>query len=176
MEGTYPLPEAQLDRFLAKIVVPTPGPEELLAIARATCGPKSPPVERVATAAQVTEAIALVREVPLAPHVERHAVDLVLGTQPSREGVAESVRRYVRYGASPRGLQALVLGAKVRALVAGRFAATVDDVRAQAKTALRHRLILSFDGEADGVGTDRLMDDVLARVPVPAVGEKVGAA
>src|SRR5581483_11298636 len=151
MEGTYPLPEAQLDRFLAKVLVASPERADLEAIARATTGPRPPAVERVATAAQVTDAIALVREVPLAPHVEKHAVDLVLATQPARDTAPESVRRYVRYGASPRGLQALVLGAKVRALAAGRFAATVEDVRAQAKTALRHRLILSFDGEADGV-------------------------
>jgi MoxR-like ATPase len=169
MEGTYPLPEAQLDRFFAKVLVPTPGREDLEAIARATTGVPPQPVPRVATAAEVTEAIALVREVPLAPHVERHAVDVVLATQPGNPSAPESIRRYVRYGASPRGVQALVLGAKVRALATGRFAATVDDVRAQAKTALRHRLILSFDGEADGVAPDKLVDDVLASVRVPAL-------
>ncbi|MBI3724395.1 AAA family ATPase [bacterium] len=172
MEGTYPLPEAQLDRFFAKLLVTAPDRDELEAIARATCGPKQAPTERGATAASVLAARELVREVPLAPHVERHAAELALATQPSREGAPASVRRFVRYGASPRGVQALVLGAKVRALLAGRFAATVDDVRSQTKAALRHRLILSFDGEAEGVSPDALLDDVLAAVRPPSL-EKI---
>ena len=163
MEGTYPLPEAQLDRFLVKVVVPPPDRADLEAIADATTGPVAKPVERVASAADVLEAHRIVREIPLAPHVRSHAADLVLATQPERPGASPRVKRFVRWGASPRGMQALVLGAKVRALLAGRFAATVEDVRAQAKVALRHRLILSFDGEAEGVSPDSILDEILAQ-------------
>jgi MoxR-like ATPase len=164
MEGTYPLPEAQLDRFLMKLLVQPPERADLEAIADATTGPVAQPVERVATAEDVLAARALVREVPLAPHVRGFAADLVLATQPRHANAPASVKRYVRWGASPRGMQALVLGAKVRALLAGRFAVTLEDVRAQVKIALRHRLILSFDGEADGVSPDKVLDDVLAAV------------
>ena len=162
MEGTYPLPEAQLDRFLVKLLVQTPERGDLEAIADATTGPVSKPVERVATAADVLAARELVREVPLAPHVRGYAADLVLATQPGKGPAI--VKKYVRWGASPRGMQALVLGAKVRALLAGRFAVTVEDVKAQAKVALRHRLILSFDGEAEGISADKVLDAVLASV------------
>jgi MoxR-like ATPase len=164
MEGTYPLPEAQLDRFLVKLLVPTPDRADLEAIADATTGPVPSPVQRIASAEDVLAARAVAREVPLAPHVRAYAADLVLATQPGREGAPARVKRFVRWGASPRGVQALVLGAKVRALLDGRFAATVEDVRAQAKVALRHRLILSFDGEAEGVSPDLVLDDVLAAV------------
>src|SRR5581483_1757791 len=169
MEGTYPLPEAQLDRFLAKVLVASPERADLEAIAEATTGPEAGAVARVASAADVVQARALVRSVPLPPHVRGYAADLVLATHPGGASAPERVKRYVRWGASPRGVQALVLGAKVRALLAGRFAATIDDVRAQARTALRHRLILSFDGEADGVAPDAIIDDVLAAVRPVAV-------
>jgi MoxR-like ATPase len=164
MEGTYPLPEAQLDRFLVKLLIAPPEKSDLEAIADATTGPLGEPVKAVATAAEVVSLRAFVREVPLAPHVRSFAADLVLATQPGRPVAPEGVKRFVRWGASPRGVQALVLGAKVRALLDGRFAATIQDVSAQAKTALRHRLILSFDGEAEGVSPDSLLDQVLAAV------------
>jgi MoxR-like ATPase len=164
MEGTYPLPEAQLDRFLVKLLVHAPELDELERIARATCGPEPGPVSRVATAGDVVADRRLVREVPVPAHVERHAAELVLATHPGRGSAPASIKKFVRYGASPRGVQALILTAKARALVAGRFAVSADDVRQAARAALRHRLILNFEGEAEGVATDTLTADVLAAV------------
>jgi MoxR-like ATPase len=168
MEGTYPLPEAQLDRFVVKLAVPSPELDELERIARATCGPEPGPVSRVASAGDVVSDRKLVREVPVPPHVERYAAEVVLATHPARAAAPARVRRFVRYGSSPRGVQALVLASKARALIDGRFAASCEDVRASAKAALRHRLILNFDGEADGISGDELVDDVLAAVATPA--------
>ena len=167
MEGTYPLPEAQLDRFLFKLVVTPPELEDLERIARATCGPEPGPVARRATAADVVADRKLVRDVPVPRHVERWAAQVVLATHPGKPHTPERVRRFVRYGASPRGLQALVLAAKVRALIAGRFAVSIDDVRASARAALRHRLIPTFEAEAEAISNDALVDDAVAAAPLP---------
>jgi MoxR-like ATPase len=161
MEGTYPLPEAQLDRFLFKLRVRYPAIEELAQIIDRTTHVREVAVERVMTGSQVMGFRELVREVPIAAHVRDLASRMVLATHPQWEQAPEVSRRFVRYGASPRGAQALVLGAKVKALSEGRYNVSIDDLRAMALPALRHRLILNFEGEAEGVDVDRLIGQVV---------------
>ena len=161
MEGTYPLPEAQLDRFLFKVRVRYPALEELTEIIDRTTHVRVVEVRRVLTGPQVLSMRELVREIPIATHVRDLASFIVLGTHPQWERAPESARRYIRYGASPRGAQALVLGAKVRALSDGRFNVSVDDLRAMALPGLRHRLILNFEGEAAGVDVDDLVGQIV---------------
>ncbi|HUT74871.1 MAG TPA: AAA family ATPase [Armatimonadota bacterium] len=171
MEGTYPLPEAQLDRFLFKLLVPFPSLEQLGVIMDRTTSASEPTVEPVLTGARVLEMMRLVRSVPIAPHVQELAMRVVLATHPDQESAPESVRRYVRYGASPRAGQALVLGGKVQALLDRRYNVAVADLRAVAAAALRHRLVLNFEGEADAVAPDLLVADALktAAVAHPAL-------
>ncbi|HTW09760.1 MAG TPA: MoxR family ATPase [Acidimicrobiales bacterium] len=170
LEGTYPLPEAQLDRFLFKLAVPYPSEGELAEIARRTTGTADPELAQVAAGAEVLAMQALVRAVPLADHVLSYAVRLVSGTQPDRSPLSE-ISGYVRFGASPRAVQALVLSAKVRALLAGRFNVAFDDVRQSALPALRHRVLLNFEAEADAVTSDALIGKLLEAVtPDPVVG------
>jgi MoxR-like ATPase len=161
MEGTYPLPEAQLDRFLFKLRVKYPALEQLVEIIDRTTRSREIEVRRVMTGAEVIGFRDLVREVPIAGHVRDLASYLVLATHPQWERAPESTRRFVRYGASPRGAQALVLGAKVRALADGRYNVSTDDLRAMALPALRHRLILNFEGEAEGIDADRLLTELM---------------
>ncbi len=165
MEGTYPLPEAQLDRFLAKVLVPNPTADDLAEILDRTTGTKVPDLRQVATVDELLAAIRLVREVPMASHVTRHVVDLVAASHPGGEHAPELVRRYVNVGASPRGAQALVLLAKVRALFDGRLQASTDDVRDVAHIALRHRLVLGYEALPAGVSTDDCIDQLLDAVP-----------
>jgi len=161
MEGTYPLPEAQLDRFMFKLRVQYPALEELNEIIDRTTRVREVPVERVMTGPQVASYRELIREVPIASHIRDLASLIVLATHPKWERAPEITRRFVRYGASPRGAQALVLGAKVRALADGRYNVSLDDLRAMALPALRHRLILNFEGEAEGVDTDHLIEQLV---------------
>jgi MoxR-like ATPase len=170
MEGTYPLPEAQLDRFLIKLLMKMPSRQEISEIVARTTG--SPPArpQAVASAADLLAMRELARAVPVASHVRDYASDLVLATHPSHPGAAPRVKKYVRYGASPRAAQAMILGAKVLALAAGRANVAFEDLRRMAAPALRHRLILNFEGEADRVDTDGVVADVLGHVPEP--GEK----
>jgi len=161
MEGTYPLPEAQLDRFLFKLRVRYPALEELNEIIDRTTVVHEPTVSRVMTGEEVLGFRALVREVPVATHVRAFASTAVMATHPQWEGAPDVARRYIRYGASPRAAQALVLGAKVLALRAGRFHVSVDDIKAIALPAMRHRVILNFEGEAEGIDEDRLITEVL---------------
>ena len=163
LEGTYPLPEAQLDRFLFKLAVPYPSDAELAEIARRTTGADEPALSSVAGAETVMAMTALVRTVPLAEHVLDYAVRLVSATQPGRSRLHE-LTSYVRFGASPRAVQALALTAKVRALLAGRFNVAFEDVKASAHPVLRHRLLLSFEAEADGVTSDQLVHQLLETV------------
>jgi MoxR-like ATPase len=163
MEGTYPLPEAQLDRFLFKALVPFPSDEELARIAQRTTGPDQAPPPQVLTPEGLAGAAALARQVVIAPHVLSYAVKLVRATHPEPSPVPE-VRRFVRYGASPRGLQALVLGTKVLALRAGRWNVAAADFERVAAPALRHRMILRFDAAAEGVTPDHLVARILAAV------------
>jgi MoxR-like ATPase len=161
MEGTYPLPEAQLDRFLFKLRVQYPAIEELNEIVDRTTRVHEPTVSRVLTADEVVSFRELAREVPIASHVRQFASMVVMGTHPQWEGAAEVSRKYLRYGSSPRGAQALVLGGKVLALRSGRFNVSVEDVKTIALAALRHRLILNFEGEAEGVDEDRIITEVV---------------
>jgi MoxR-like ATPase len=161
MEGTYPLPEAQLDRFLLKLRVRFPAIEELNTIIDRTTQARPVSVERVMSGAKVMAFRELIREVPIADHVRDLASTIIMATHPLWEHAPEQARRFIRYGASPRGAQALVLGAKVRALTEGRFNVSVDDLRALAAPALRHRIILNFEGEAEGVDTDVLIAQIV---------------
>jgi MoxR-like ATPase len=170
MEGTYPLPEAQLDRFLLKAQVPFPSAEDLVGIVNRTTGDSIASVECVADAKTLTAMIELTRQVPVADHLTRHAVDLVVATHPGSDTAPDIVRRYVRFGASPRGAQALVLSAKAAALLDGRPNVAAADIRAMAYGALRHRLVLGYEAAADGVSADQLVAAVLDAVPDPPAG------
>ena len=161
MEGTYPLPEAQLDRFFFKLRVRYPAIEELNRIIDRTTQSRATAVDRVMSGTQVLAFRELIREVPVASHVRDLVSTIVMATHPQWEHAPDVARRFVRYGASPRGAQALVLGAKVRALAEGRYNVSADDVRALAAPALRHRIILNFEGEAEGVDTDNLVAQIL---------------
>jgi MoxR-like ATPase len=165
MEGTYPLPEAQLDRFLLKILVPFPRGEVLLGILQHTLQPSTTP-SPVLDGLRLEEMIQISRAVPVATPVAQYAVALIEATHPEWSEV-EEVRRYVRAGASPRGLQALVTCSQVRALLEGRYNASVADIQALARPALRHRILLNFEGEAEGFSTERIVDRALEAVPVP---------
>ena len=160
LEGTYPLPEAQLDRFFFKVLVPFPSEKDLLEIARRTTGESMPQLRAVADAQTILAAQRVVREVPIAEHVLLYAARLIGATHPDRTEL-DGVRRYVRWGASPRGLQTMVLAAKVRALLEGRYNVAFDDLSAVAQPALRHRIFLQFEAEADGMTADRLISDIL---------------
>jgi MoxR-like ATPase len=165
MEGTYPLPEAQLDRFFFKIDVPFPTEAELLQIMERTTGAETPTVGKAATGADVIAMQALARDVPIASHVMAYAVRVLRATHPDVDGVPELVTKYVRYGGSPRGAQAIVLGAKIHALLDGRFNVAFADVQAVAPAALRHRIILNFEGEAEGIRSDSVVRAILAETP-----------
>jgi len=163
MEGTYPLPEAQLDRFLFKVLLPYPTPEELARVLEETTGspPTTPAEGPILSAQEVLRMRALVRSVPASTDVVQRVARIVLGTHP-REGSPEEVRRFVRHGASPRGGQAMLLTAKARALLHGRLHVAGEDVEMVAAPALRHRLILNYEGEAAGVAADELVAAALA--------------
>ena len=163
LEGTYPLPEAQLDRFLFKVLVPFPPAEDLMEIARRTTGERVAAPATAADAPRLLGMAALAKTVPVADHVLDYAVRLVSATHPDRSS-AGSVTRHVRFGSSPRGLQALVAAGKVRALLAGRFNLAFEDIRAAALPALRHRVLLNFEAEAAGVTSDVLVAELLESV------------
>ena len=167
MEGTFPLPEAQLDRFLLKIRVDYPTADELDEILDRTTGADEPVVDKVLNANQILDMSQLSWTVPIADSIKRYAIDIVMATHPG-DGAAAMAKRFVRYGASPRAAQALVLGSKVRSLAAGRFNVSADDIRSLAHAALRHRLVLNFDGYAEQVSPDAVIDDVLSTVGAPS--------
>jgi len=162
MEGTYPLPEAQVDRFLFKLEVPFPAEEELCRILRQTTGGETVSVKPVCgSASELLEWRQFVRRVPVPEEIETCVAKLLLATHPGHELASTLASKYVRYGASPRGGQALLLGAKIRALLDGRFHVAREDLRRVAGPALRHRLILNFEGEAEGAGPDEIVADAL---------------
>jgi MoxR-like ATPase len=163
MEGTYPLPEAQLDRFLFKVNVPFPTTDELTEILARTTGKTVASASSVATASQLGSMQAVGRQVPIPSHVSDYVSRLVVASHPGRSP-SPRVNQYVRYGASPRGAQALVLGAKLTALLGGRYNVSFDDVAAVAPASLRHRLLLNFEGQADGISPDEIVADLLAHV------------
>ena len=159
-EGTYPLPEAQLDRFLFKINVGFPTAEELNEILTRTTGKANPEPKTAASGGQILAMQALARQVPIASHINEYISHLIVATHPGGSP-APLVNQYVRYGASPRGGQALVLGAKITALLAGRYNVSYDDVTAVAPAALRHRLLLNFEGQAEGIKPDDIIANLL---------------
>jgi MoxR-like ATPase len=169
MEGTYPLPEAQLDRFLFKLWVPFPSEEDLVEIMERTTGANTPREKAAATAKEIVAMQRLARSVPIAPHVTAYAVSVLSATHPETPRAPALVKEYVRYGGSPRGAQALVLAGKIHALLDGRFNVAVEDVRAVAMPALRHRVIRNFEGEAEGITSDAIVRAVLDAVPAPSV-------
>jgi MoxR-like ATPase len=161
MEGTYPLPEAQLDRFLLKILVNFPKAQDLMRIIDTTVGIQSYRAKQTATGEQLEHLISIAKAVPVATHIKEYAVRLLLATHPDQEDAPEKVRNYVRYGASPRGLQALITTSRVRALLESRYNVSVEDLQAVAFPALRHRIILNFDGLADGVTPEGLIKEII---------------
>ncbi len=164
-EGTYPLPEAQLDRFFFKILVGYPNAEELTEVLTRTTTGAVAEVAKVLERDTLMDLMRLVREVPVASHVKDYAVRLVLATHPKTDTAAPIATQYLRFGSSPRGGQTLVLAGKVRALIDGRFNVSFDDIEAVAPAALRHRLILNFEAEAEAITTDQIIAQVLKDVP-----------
>ena len=168
MEGTYPLPEAQLDRFLLKLLVEYPEREDLTAIVDRTADTSPPEVDAILSRDEILELRRAAAQTLVAPHVRDYAISLVMATQP-REGAEHALaRKYVRYGSSPRGAQALVLCGRVRALMRGRLHVSTEDVRELALPALRHRIILNFDAYADGRTEDDILRELLASLPEPS--------
>ena len=165
LEGTYPLPEAELDRFFFKLHVGFPSRAELSAIVERTTGPRGEPPATVAEGSSVLELQELAREIPIATHVADYAVRLVLASHPELPEAVESAKHNVRFGASPRAAQTIILGAKIHAVLAGRVNVAFDDVRRVALPALRHRLILNYEAEARGITTDRVVAELLTAVP-----------
>src|SRR6266581_4526217 len=166
MEGTYPLPEAQLDRFLLKVLVRFPDAKNLMRIIDTTVGTTTLLAKQVATGEQLQQLIDTARAVPVATHVKEYGVRLLLATHPDQEDAPEQVCKYVRYGASPRGLQAIITTAKVRALLEGRYNVSKEDVQNVAFPALRHRIILNFDGLADGITPENLIETIIEETEV----------
>lgn len=165
MEGTYPLPEAQLDRFLFKVDVRFPSTRELVDIMNRTTGMDEAHVVAAADGETIQAMGDLARQTPVPTHVSEYIARLVVATHPGSEEASQMVNHYVRYGSSPRGAQAITLGAKVWALLEGRFNVAYDDVMAVAPAALRHRLLLNFEGQAEGIRSDDVIADLLKTLP-----------
>jgi MoxR-like ATPase len=161
MEGTYPLPEAQVDRFLFKLNVEFPDASELVEILERTTQQAMPQARTVAGGPVVQRMGTLARQVPIASHVRDYAVRLLLASHPDHPTAPDMVRRYVRYGSSPRGAQAMILGAKVAALLDGRYNVAFEDIRALAPPSLRHRVLLNFEGDAEGISPNAIVDAIL---------------
>jgi MoxR-like ATPase len=163
-EGTYPLPEAQLDRFFFKLIVNYSGRDEMATILDRTTRGEWPRAEKVMDGAEIAQWQQLVREVLLAPPVQDYAIRLVLATHPGGEFAAAETNKYVRFGASPRGAQALVLAGKVRALLDGRYNVSFEDIRQAYLPALRHRVLLNFEAQAENIPSDQVLANVLKEV------------
>lgn len=179
MEGTYPLPEAQLDRFFFKLTVGFPKEDELMQILSRTTTREQAHIGKIANGQKIMAMGDLAREIPVASHVSNYAARLVLATHPENAEAPAITRQFIRFGASPRGAQALILAGKIVALMDGRFNVDFADIAAVAHPAMRHRLILNFEGEAEGISTDQVIDEILKVVPQqraepkPAQPEKV---
>jgi MoxR-like ATPase len=165
MEGTYPLPEAQLDRFFMKLKVEFPTREHLHTILDRTTAAENPHARKVVTRERILEMKDLVRRVPVARNVQDFAVRVLEGTHPEAPEAPAPAKKYVRFGASPRGVQSILLGAKISALMNGRYAVSCDDIRKVAPACLRHRIILNFEGEAEGISTDNIVTEILKATP-----------
>jgi MoxR-like ATPase len=169
MEGTYPLPEAQLDRFFFKLLVQFPDADELETILDRTTEAAEPHASPIFDGQRIMELSHLARQIPIADELRRYGIAVVLATHPEKEQATEMSRRYVRYGSSPRGAQALILAAKIRAILDHRYHVSRDDIKAVALPALRHRLILNFEGQAEHIQTDDVIENVLEEVEAPAM-------
>lgn len=163
MEGTYPLPEAQMDRFLCKILVSYPSKSELMEITKRTTGGQTIQLNKIMNAEEIVHAQQLVKEVLIADDMLEYAVDIIAATHPEEASISE-IAKYVEYGSGPRGLQSLIKLAKARAVVAGRYHVSIADIKTVAKPVLRHRLLLNYEGEAEGKTADELIDLVLQTV------------
>jgi len=163
MEGTYPLPEAQMDRFLCKILVSYPSKEELMEITKRTTGGQTIELNKIMNAEEIVHAQQMVKEVLIADDMLEYAVDIIAATHPEAAVIPE-IAKYVQYGSGPRGLQSLIKLAKARALVAGRYHVSIADIKSVAKPVLRHRLLLNYEGEAEGKTADELVDLVLQTI------------
>ncbi len=170
LEGTYPLPEAQLDRFMFNVVIRYLSEDHEVEVVTATTGDEEPELARVLTGEEILSAQRLVRRVPVAEEVARYAVRLVDASRPGQPNTPEFVGRWVKWGASLRASQALILGGKARALIEGRYAVSVTDIRALAPSILRHRVVINFYAESEGVDVDEVVRRLLDEVPAPASG------
>ncbi len=168
MEGTYPLPEAQLDRFFCKLLVKFPSTADMEMILDRTTEKKTQRAEAVLSGDRILEMSRLVREIPISNEVRRYGIALVMATHPEHELAADITKKYVRFGSSPRGAQALILGAKIRAILDNRYHVAREDLQAAAPAVLRHRLILNFEGQAEGVPTDDVVAQIVKNVKEPA--------
>lgn len=164
MEGTYPLPEAQLDRFFFKVLVPFPTTAELVEIANRTTGAMTPQTRKVCDGISIAAMQQLARSVPIASHVLSYAARLISASHPAEKEAAPAARQYVRYGASPRGMQAMILAAKISALLDGRYNVSFDDLKRAALPALRHRVILNFEAQAEGMAADDVVKQIVETV------------
>jgi MoxR-like ATPase len=169
-EGTYPLPEAQLDRFMFMVTVGYPEEQEELEVLKRTTGDADVEIERVLSAEQIIKLQDLVRRVPVGDHVYEYALALVRATRPSESGASDFVRHWLSWGAGPRAGQFLILAAKARALMLGRMHVMLEDIEAAAAPVLRHRLVPNFNAEAEGVTVEQIIDKILSLVPQGAGG------
>ncbi len=165
MEGTYPLPEAQIDRFFFKLKIEYPTSDQLNEIIEKTTEDYEPKVNKVIDTDTILGMKTLIKQVPMAEHVKDYAIRLVLASHPNGKYSIEMVKQYVRFGSSPRGVQGLVMAGKVKALLAGRYNASYEDIRKVTRPALRHRVLLNLRGEAEGINEDDIIEDILKRVP-----------
>jgi MoxR-like ATPase len=170
LEGTYPLPEAQLDRFMFHIIIEHPPEDEEFEVVRTTTGLQNPQFERTVTGEDLMSFQRLIRKVPVAEPVMRYALSLVRTSRPKAKNAPEAVKKWVQFGASVRAAQYLVLGAKARALTGGRYHVSFEDIRALAHPVLRHRVLTNFHAESEGITTDSIIDKLLEAVPVPKSG------
>jgi MoxR-like ATPase len=170
LEGTYPLPEAQLDRFMFHIIIEHPPYDEELGVVKTTTALQNPQLERPITGEDLIAFQRLVRKVPVAEPIMRHALDLVRATRPRQSDSKDFIGKWVAFGASVRAAQYLVLGAKARALTSGRYHVSFEDIRALAHPVLRHRIITNFHAQSEGVTTDAIVDRLLDAVPLPRSG------
>jgi MoxR-like ATPase len=169
MEGTYPLPEAQLDRFFCKLLVQFPNSAEIETILDRTTEVEKPIVQPVLAGERILEMSRLARQIPIADEVRRYGIAVVLATHPENAAAGSQAAKFVRFGASPRGAQSLILGAKIRAILDKRYHVSRDDLRAVAPQVLRHRLILNFEGQAEGIEADSVIEDILKTVTEPVL-------
>lgn len=166
-EGTYPLPEAQLDRFMFNVKMEYPPIDEEIAMVKATTSGESEKLEAIITGERIKELQAIVRKVPVADRVIKYAVSIAEATRPNGQNPADYVKNYITWGAGPRASQYLILGAKARAVLQGRFHASCEDIRALAHSVLRHRIMLNFSAEAEGITTDSIIDKIIKEIPEP---------